>query len=278
VTRVDLATKTSRTFVGDPSASGFVDGAGTDARFACVSALARDGAGNLFIADRDNHAVRVARLSAGDVATIAGSPSKCGNDDGPFSQATFCEPAGLAFHEGALFVSDASTSTIRKIDLAAGAVTTLAGAPFRRASTDGRGGDARFVSPAGIVYREGALLVADREAHTLRRVDVATGDVTTLAGAPGESGIADGTLARARFTRPRAIATVGRGELLVIDALSVRRVSLEAGTVVRIVDAGRGLRLGSAPLLNDPVAIADLGPGEALIADRAEGVLLGLSY
>ena len=278
VERIDLDTLAMTAFAGG-TRKGFVDGSGDDAVFGCVSAIVYDGHGNLFVGDRDNHAVRGIRTDTRQVTTIAGTPSRCGNDDGPLETATFCDPSGLAVGDGALFVADVSTSTIRRIDLREYAVTTLAGTPFVRGHADGPGKTATFAAPSSLVYRDGVLFVADRENHVVRRVDARSGEVTTFAGATGDKGTADGPRTEALFTRPRAVALLGEDGLLVIDRLSVRRLSLSDGAVVRLFDAGPGLRLGpGTPLMLEPVAAVELSPGEALIVDRLENTLLRAQY
>lgn len=276
VQRIDVETHAESVFAGEPLNFGFLDGSGGDARFDCPSAIGGDGRGNLFVGDRANHAVRAIDEATRRVVTIAGTPSRCGNDDGSFETATVCEPTSIAFAHGAIYVADAGTSTIRRIDVAARTVSTLAGTPFVRGHADGA--QARFSSPAAIVLVGDALYVADQENHVVRRVDLQTGAVTTLAGAPGEAGSADGPPSSARFTRPRALAAVGDA-LLVFDATSVRRVPLGGGDVTRVLGTGRGVRLGSvAPSLSRPVAAVGIAPGDVLVVDRAESALLRLLY
>ena len=73
-------------------------------------------------------------------------------------------------------------------------VTTLAGLKGTKGSVDGVGGAARFYSPAGVAMdaASGVALVADTDNHAIRRIVLATGAVTTLAGGMGSSGSVDG--------------------------------------------------------------------------------------
>jgi DNA-binding beta-propeller fold protein YncE len=218
----------------------------------------------LFVADPENHAVRAVRTATGEVATVAGSPSLCGNDDGALQVATFCDPAGLAVDRGVVFVADASTHTLRRIDLGTGRVSTLAGEPFARGSVDGVGRAARFSSPAGLAIVGGALFVADRENGLVRRVDIATGEVRTVAGT--------------HFDRPTGLASSGDDALLVVDRTSVDRLSLGSGQIVRLLPAGPGLRTGSVePSLGHPTGLAELSPGDVLLVDRTESVVVRLA-
>ena len=265
VHRVDLATGKTTIFAGSPHTHGFFDAWGLDARFGVLTAIATDGRGTLFVADPDNHAVRALRTATGEVSTLAGTPSLCGNDDGALREATFCDPAGLAFDRGVVFVADASTHTLRRIDLVTGRVSTLAGEPFARGSADGVGRAARFSSPAGLALAGGALFVADREDGLVRRVDIATGDVTTVAGV--------------HFDRPTALAASGSDGLIVLDRASVDRLSLANGQVARLLLAGPGLHTGSVgPSLGHPTGLAELSPGDVLVVDRSESAVVRLAY
>jgi sugar lactone lactonase YvrE len=265
VHRIDLATGATTVFAGSPQVQGFVDASGLDAQFASVTAIATDGRGTLFVADPNNHAVRAIRIATREVSTIAGTPSLCGNDDGALEKTTFCDPAGLAYGRGSLFVADAGTQTVRRIDLENGKVSTLAGEPFARGDVDGTGRGARFSSPTGLAFAGGALFVADREDGRVRRVDVGTGEVTTLAGA--------------HFDSPTALAPSGQDALFVLDHASVSRILLATGQAVRLVPAGPGLRTGSvAPSLGHPVGIAELSPSDALVVDRSESAVVLLAF
>jgi DNA-binding beta-propeller fold protein YncE len=265
VHRIDLATGETTLFAGSPYGHGFFDAWGLDARFGAPSAITTDGRGTLFVGDPDNHAVRALRIATRQVSTVAGTPSVCGNDDGALPEATLCDPAGLASDGGVLFVADASTQTVRRIDLESGTVSTLAGEPFTRGYADGKGRAARFSSPAGLAFARGALFVADRENGVIRRVDVVTGEVTTVA--PG------------RFDLPTALAPSGDDGLLVLDRQSVDRLSLPSGQVVRLFSAGPGLRAGSLdPSLGHPTGVAELSSGDALLVDRSESAVVRLAF
>jgi sugar lactone lactonase YvrE len=286
IRRVDLTTHHISVFAGDISPlvgdmllTRFVDGPWDKARFNCAASIVYDGLGNLFVGDHYNHAVRAIHLATQRVVTVAGDPNRCGNEDGPFETATFCEPSSLAFGDGALFVADASASTIRRVDLRVDAVSTLAGKPFVRGWADGQGREARFAAPSSIVYCDGALWVADALNHVVRRVDVRSGVVDTLAGAAGHAGNVDGDFAQTRFDTPRALVCTGADELFVFDRVSVRRLSLSRRISAHVLDSGRGLRTGDVmPQLAEPVAAIGLEPGALLVVDRTENVVVRLLY
>ncbi|MCX8214181.1 MAG: alkyl hydroperoxide reductase [SAR202 cluster bacterium] len=82
------------------------------------------GDGVLYLADSYNHKIKRLNLSTGIVTTIAGSGER-GHDDGPVNDATFDEPAGVAFSDDRIYVADTNNHLIRVIDLEAEVVTTL---------------------------------------------------------------------------------------------------------------------------------------------------------
>jgi hypothetical protein len=94
-------------------------------------------------------------------------------------------------------------------------------------SADGVGSAARFFRPGGAVALGGFLYIADTGNHTIRRMSISTGEVTTLAGGPGSPGSADGTGSAARFDGPGGIATDGLS-LYVADIgnHTIRKVTL----------------------------------------------------
>jgi DNA-binding beta-propeller fold protein YncE len=107
-------------------------------------------------------------------------------------------------------VADFNNNTIRKIVIATGDVTTLAGNALQPAGhTDAIGAAARFSTPVGITTDGTNLYVAEQYNHTIRKIVIATGAVTTLAGTAGTPGSTDATGAAASFNGPHAITTDG---------------------------------------------------------------------
>lgn len=262
-----------RTLAGSPGLVGFADGTGSAARFARNGGLAFDSAGNLFVADWDNHVIR--RVTPdGVVSTVAGSPGVPGSADGTGSGARMSNPNGLVVDASDnIFFVDWGNHTVRKIT-PAGVVSTVAGAPGQPGSADGTGAAARFNIPGGLaVDAAGHLYVTDMLNHTVRKITPA-GEVSTLAGAPGLSGTADGTGRDARFEQPAWISATADGTLFVVSAAgdTVRRIT-PAGvveTVVGVVGEGTVLRLGENPRLRNARGVWAVSATELLInADHA---------
>ena len=125
------------TLAGHFAEKGSVDTAIADnARFRAPSGIAVDSAGNVFIADTSNHTIRKI-TPKGEVSTLAGQPGVIGSADGPSQLATFNNPLGVAVDsKGNVYVADTSNSTIRKIDIASGMVSTVAGIAGKRGRSD----------------------------------------------------------------------------------------------------------------------------------------------
>ena len=272
IRKVVIATRVVTTLAGSPGEDGNVDGIGTAARFFQPRAVTSDGAGNLFVADYANSTIRKIVISTGAVTTLAGTPGS-GSADGIGAGARFSFPEGLAWDgAGNLFVADTNSNTIRKVVISSGAVTTLAGAPGDPSTIDGAGPGARFAYPSGVVSGgAGNLFVSD--GSTVRKVVVATGEVTTLAGLPGVSGSTDGTGSAARFAGPQGIASDGSGSLFVADTYNHTIRQVEVATEVVTTLAGFPERhgsangTGSAANFYGPEGVASDGAGRLFVAD-----------
>jgi len=224
------------TIAGKAGEWGESDGAGAVARFNSPQGLAVDLAGNVYVADRDNHAIRKITPD-GKVSTVAGSASSMGAKDGKGRHARFFRPSGIAVDaSGTLFVSDTRNFTIRKIS-PAGVVSTIAGRAEEAGSANGPAASARFSFPQGIaVDATGNVFVADYFVHAIRKIST-SGVVSTLAGQmdPPAMGTADGAGAAARFAYPSGLAIDRDGNLYVADSHSytIRKLT-PTGTVTTV--------------------------------------------
>jgi hypothetical protein len=225
-----LAGNTSITDQSGRPASGYADGPGNVARFNWPRGIAVDRAGNVFVAEQNNHTIRKI-TPAGVVTTLAGNAliknqngdPKGGYADGTGAAARFNTPEGVAVDgAGDVYVADSGNQMIRKIT-PEGVVTTIAGTSLDSDGdgwpdggyADGTGSAARFNGPYGVaVDRGGNVYVTDN--GMLRKVNP-TGVVTTLAGQPGSTGSADGTGSAARFNELGGVAVDSAGNLYVAD-------------------------------------------------------------
>jgi sugar lactone lactonase YvrE len=277
IRKVVIATGAVTTLAGAAGQYGGGDGTGANARFTDPYGIAVDGAGNLFVADSGNNAIRKVVIATGAVTTLAGSGSPdYGTADGTGAAARFNSPYGIASDgAGSLYVADTTNSTIRKVVIATGAVTTLAGAADQTGSADGTGAAASFDHPFGIVGDgAGNLYVADTNNGTIRKVVIATGAVTTLAGAAGQFGSADGTGAAASFASPQGITRDEAGNLFVTDGGgdTIRKIVIATGAVTTLAGAagqsGAADGTGASSRFYAPAGIASDGAGNLFVADH----------
>jgi DNA-binding beta-propeller fold protein YncE len=218
------------------------------------------------------------------VSTYAGYAGQGAADGAGLTQAQFAYAQGVAVDAaGNRYVADTGNHTIRKIT-PAGVVSTLAGLAGAQGFRDGLGNEAWFNSPVGIaVSADGATVyVADTGNQVLRRVATATGAVTLVAGAVGESGVAVGTGTAARFNSPAGLVLAADGALYVADAGNHRVLKVvfsNGGTVgATTLLAGNTTTpaasidgTGGAAKFNQPVALALSPAGADVYVAEAAG-------
>jgi len=158
------------TLAGQAGVSGNLDGPGSQAQFNAPYGVAVDKAGNVYVSDSGNNAIRKIS-SAGVVSTLAGLPGYPGRADGLGDNARFWNPQGLVVDDnGNLLVADTGNNAIRKIT-PGGLVTTLAGQAGPGGATDGAGTAVRFNSPGGVaVDSAGNIYVADTGNQVVRKL------------------------------------------------------------------------------------------------------------
>ena len=173
---------------------------------------------------------------------------------------------------GTVTSTNPGTGTGSNTTTTTGTVRVLAGVPGGVGSVDGTGAAARFDAPWGVaVDGAGNVYVADTANRTIRKVTTA-GEVTTLAGSPGQSGSADGTGAAARFYEPAGVAVDGVGNVYVADYgnSTIRKVTA-AGVVTTMAGSpgqwGSADGTGAAASFGEPEGVAVDGAGNVYVAD-----------
>ena len=244
---------------------GFTDGNIADARFYQPTGVAVDAAGNIYVADSENHRIRKI-TTAGIVSTLAGSGT-AGAAEGVGTAAQFNSPRAVAVDgTGNVYVADGINNKIRKIT-PAGEVSTLAGSGAY-GFADGDGINAKFYFPKGIALdASGNIYVADDINHRIRKI-TPTGTVTTIAGST--SGADDGLGINAKFHNPTGVTLDAAGNIYVADAGNNRiRMITPTGTVTTIAGSTVGVTegTGTAAKFNKPVGIAIDASGNIYVAD-----------
>jgi sugar lactone lactonase YvrE len=268
IRKITLATGTVTTLAGSlGAANASADGAGSQARFAVPAGITSDGY-RLYVADTGNKTIREIYIAGGLVTTIAGAAGMSGSIDNIIgTDARFTSPKGITTDGTDLYVTDSISNTIRKINITTNEVTTFAGDASQPAgSVDGIGDAARFNFPQGIVTDGVDLYVADTGNKTIRKINITTRQVTTLAGTAGAIGANDGLGALARFRTPQGISSDGT-YLYVADGNSnnsIRKISMTTGEVFTLAghitpqgDSADGK--GAIAGFYDPIAITTDG-------------------
>ncbi|MBM3854099.1 MAG: hypothetical protein FJ399_13250, partial [Verrucomicrobia bacterium] len=186
--------------------------------------------------------VSVALAQTFNIGTLAGTAGSSGNTDSTGTAARFFNPKGVAVDaSGNAYVADSANHTIRKIVINTGVVTTIAGTAGSSGSADGTGPAARFNAPQGVAVSGTDLFVSDTFNHTIRKIDLTTNAVTTVAGTAGSFGTTDATGATARFNGPIGLVAVG-ANLYVADTgnSSIRQVVIATGVVTTFAGSTSG--------------------------------------
>ena len=149
-------------------AAGFADGNGAAAQFNEPLGLDIDSAGNLYVADAQNHRIRKITPS-GEVTTLAGTGVQ-GFEDGGVISAQFNTPRGIVvYNDSTLFVAEYYGNVIREIDLASNTVTKLFG-DGTASDVDGSLDLATTKNPSALAAHEGSLYLSSFDGHTVRQI------------------------------------------------------------------------------------------------------------
>lgn len=256
------------TLAGSATNAGTANGTGADARFSSPTGIATDSAGNLYVADTANHAIRVVSAS-GLVSTLAGLPGTSGSADGTGTDARFSGPRGIARDSaGNLYVADTGNHIIRMIT-PAGVVTTIAGTAGAIGAADAVGSKAQFAYPAGLAIDGfGNLYVADTNNNKIRIIASGGGfyNVTSLS-------LVDKNGVLVTLSGPNGVTVDSGYNVYIADtgANLIRKATASGVTTILAGGGGAGHTdgVGSAALFNSPTALTVDALGTVYVADTA---------
>jgi sugar lactone lactonase YvrE len=228
-----------------------------------------DAADNLYLADMGQMRVRRVDAATGIISTVLGNGtfSFCA-EVSPRREACLASPQGMAIDSaGNVYVSDSSNQRIRRIDAVTGELRTVAGSAIN-GTPGGDGGPAIAATfgaePGGIAFdAAGNLLIAGGFAHNIRRIDGASGTITTIAGT-GVSGFAGdgGPATAARFNWVSHVLADSAVNVYLSDRNNFRIRKISASGIVTTI-AGNGIRgfsgdggAATAAMLHSPGELA----------------------
>lgn len=215
----------------------------TSAMLSFPTGVTMDTSGNVYIADRGNTRIRRVDAVTGIITTVAGTGAFGFNGDNqPAINAQLRFPWGVAAHpSGDLYISDQENQRIRKVDVATGVITTVAGTGVAGFNGDDQLATSALLNfPYGVaVDSAGNLYVSDLGNQRVRRVDAATGIISTVAGT-GTSGFnGDNQPATsAQLRSPRGVALDASGNLYIVADGRVRRVNAATGILTTVAGTG----------------------------------------
>ena len=229
IRKVNLDTGNSITLVGKKSE---IERPNIDAYLGGPFSVVFDKVGNLYVSIIGDIIVSKVNFCTGVVSTIAGTGEIGYSGDGVLAKnAKLNSPTGLALDgKGNLFISDSGNERVRKVDLTTGIISTIAGTGVTGFSGDGSLAiESQLSNPIGLaVDDQGDLFIVDRNNNRIRKINISTGIISTVAGT-GEAGFSgDGDLARnALLSNPTGLAFSSDGDLFVVDRGNnrIRRIS-----------------------------------------------------
>ncbi len=223
IRRVDRKTGVITTVAGNgqPGFSGD-GGPGVKAQMRQPHSIAFDPQGRMLICDIGNHRVRRLDLKTGIIETWLGTGEKGATPDGaPLAGTPINGPRAIDLDpQGNLYLALREGNAVYKVDVGAGRFQHLAGTGEK--GYDGEGGDARKAKlngPKGIAWSpDGGVYIADTESHTIRRIDLKSGVITTVIGTGQRGNGPDGDPLHCQTARPHGIFVDRKGVIYVADS------------------------------------------------------------
>ncbi len=252
-------------------------GAALQASFNLPHEIRFDAAGDLYIVDMKNHAVRKIVMKTGIISTLAGNgqPGYSG-DGGPAAKAQFKQPHSIQFGpDGDLYICDIGNHVIRKIDMKTGLISTFAGTGKAGPTPDGSAiAGTPLNGPRSLDFdKQGNLWLCTREGNQVFKFDLQAGKIHHVAGT-GKKGLTGnaGPAKSATLSGPKGITIDAAGNAWLADCEShtVRMIDASTGNLELI--AGNGQK-GDGPD-GDPLQ-CPMARLHGIYADADGGIYIG---
>ncbi|MBV9083075.1 MAG: choice-of-anchor D domain-containing protein, partial [Acidobacteriaceae bacterium] len=241
-----------------------------------ASYVAVDNSGTVYYSDSLNSQVQAIRdgtpvLVAGLTSGLAGYSG----DGGPATNAQLNGPGALAFDSGNnLYIADQRNHVVRKVDMAAGMISTVAGTGVAGFSGDGGPATAAQLSvPAGLAVYGSTLYVSDSANGTVRAISLTSGRISTYAGTGSLGYSGDGGVATsATLNYPVGLATDISGNLFIADSGNnvIREVAASSGLILTFAGNGSATPSGDG----HAATAAGIGAVQYLAIDAANNLYL----
>ncbi len=222
----------------EPLAKDLVRDKAPEAALSYPGNLTFDEAGDHVFLSDSNHNRIVVLTPEGQVTDVIGSGA-VGTADGPYGEASFFRPQGLAHDPrgDSLYVADTENHLVRRVDLRTRTVVTVLGTGHQGGhSSRGRGTDRAINSPWDLTILGDNLFIAMAGPHQLWRMDLSSGKAEVFAGS-GREDIVDGPATRAALAQPSGIDNDGHHIFFADSEVSAIRM-VEGGEVRTLVGAG----------------------------------------
>ncbi len=245
--------------------------------------VAVDSSGNVYFADAGNHRVRKITTATGLITTVAGTGVQGYNGDNIAATSAMLNiPYGVAVDTlGNVYVADGGNNRVRKVTIGSGIITTVVGNGVSAYNGDNISAiNATVNNPIGVaVDSSGDLYIADSRNNRIRKVTVATGIITTVAG-NGESGFyMDNLLAtNAALRYPVSVALDSSKNIYIVDQDEgrIRKVEISTGVLKTVV--GSGLQAFNGDADNIPALSAKLNIPTGVAVDSKGNLYISESF
>ncbi|WP_234125051.1 X2-like carbohydrate binding domain-containing protein [Clostridium hydrogenum] len=295
IRKIDHATGNISTIAGTGTSGYSGDNSlATSAKLRNPEGVAVDSSGNIYVADVYNQAIRKIDHSTGNISTIAGTGvGGYSGDGGLATSATLKNPSGVAVgSSGNVYIADTNNSVIRKIDHSTGNISTIAGTGASGYSGDNSlATSAKLKNPVGIAVDSSEnIYVSDVYNQAIRKIDHATGNISTIAGtgAGGYSGN-NGLATSATLNYPMGVAVDNSGNVYIADSSNnaVREIDHTTGNISTIVGTTKDVPaiaysgdggLATSAALSNPMGVVADSSGNVYIADSGNNAVRKIDH